>query len=132
MLVWLPVMVAVTVSVAVMEELAAAVFNRSAERRVGTAWSPAMKAWVVGKVAFGLSEVTWTVPRYARVVLLFASAAVTVTDPPVSALAGLGKPVTNSLVVVPGFTRIAVWLPVMVAVTVSVAVMEELAAAVFN
>src|SRR5437867_175370 len=132
MLVWLPVMVVVTVSVAVIVDLGAVAFFSTLPVGGDSPWSPAMNAGVIGKGWFGLSEVTWTVPRYAGVVLLFASAAVTVTDPPVSALAGLGKPVTNSLVVVPGFTRIAVWLPVMLAVTVSVAVMEELAAAVFN
>src|SRR5438552_17117030 len=120
MLVWLPVMVVVTVSVAVIVYVGELAFLRTTPVNVNTPLSPAMNAWGVGKVVFGLSEVTWTVPRYAGVVLLFASSAVTVTDPPVSALAGLGQPVTNSLVVVPGLTRLAVWLPVMLAVTVSV------------
>src|SRR5216683_4179231 len=91
-----------------------------------------MKAWVIGNVLFVLSVVMTTVHRNAGVVLLFASAAVTVTDPPVSALAGLGKPVTSSLVVAPGLTRMPVWLPVMVIVPVSVAMMDALGAAVFN
>src|SRR5437868_24064 len=102
MVVWLPVMVVVTVSVAVIVYVGELAFLRTTPVNVNTPLSPAMNAWVIGKVPFVFSVSLHAALPISGVVLLFASAAVTVTDPPVSALAGFGKPATSSLAVVPG------------------------------
>ena len=79
----------------------------------------------MGSAAVASLEVNVILPGYAGVVLLCASCEVTVNDPGVPAIVEAGKPVSKSLVVAPGFTRMPPWLPVMLAVAVSVAVMEN-------
>ena len=57
-------------------------------------------------------------------VLPKASLAVTVTLPGVPAVTGFGKPETVSVAAPAGFTTMPLWVPVMVPVTVSVAVID--------
>src|SRR2546423_9720 len=115
-------MVAVTVSVAVIEELAPAVFIVTA--------NGCTPASVTVYVRFGggvaaVSEIEiWTVPRYPLATLAKASSAVTTKNPRLPAVTALG-PATCSATATSGFTMIGAWLPVMVALTVSVAVMAK-------
>src|SRR6266851_7950256 len=64
-------------------------------------------------------------PRYPLAVLAKTSTALTTRNPLAPAVAGLLKPATWSVAATSGFTVIPVWLPVMLAVAASVAVMEK-------
>ena len=114
----LPVIVAVFVSVAVIDWLPAV--SRVAEKVA----FPEVRVALAGRTALGSLLANCTVPAYPVATLPYGSYAVTVTFPAAPAVSAVGKPVTSSVEAAAGLTAMPVSLPVIEEEAVSVAVID--------